>query len=108
MKGDSQSGSDPSRKYSAMTLSPLALSSRRWPVSRSRSGVERKSRSASTIRPSDNAMPAAATRPEIVVLDFIDEAAGPAEAEKPRKRRTRGGDSAMTGDDLGTDGKMAV
>ncbi|MDB6180511.1 polyhydroxyalkanoate depolymerase [Paracoccus fistulariae] len=43
-----------------------------------------------------------------LVLDFIDEAAGPAEAEKPRKRRTRGGDSAMTGDDLGTDGKMAV
>ncbi|MBC9248272.1 polyhydroxyalkanoate depolymerase [Paracoccus sp. 11-3] len=43
-----------------------------------------------------------------LVLDFIDENAGPAQTEAPRKRRTRGGDCAVANDTLANNGKIAV
>lgn len=47
-----------------------------------------------------------------LVLDFIDENAGPSETETPRKRRTRGGDCAVpndvSSDPVANNGKIAV
>lgn len=43
-----------------------------------------------------------------LVLDFIDENAGPTETETPRKRRTRGGDCAVPNDTVANNSKMAV